>query len=64
MSKNNVVDLSSHKLNLTKSKHVSEVESPQTKGSVNISKRLRSTIDDGLKQQMRDQMRKKHGIGQ
>lgn len=33
-----------------------------TPGPVRLSEKLRGSIDEGLKKQMRDQMRKKHGL--
>ncbi|EKE6106451.1 hypothetical protein FOC33_17070 [Plesiomonas shigelloides] len=63
--KDNVVVFPTHKLKSLKSKVDETTTVPsQEQGSVSISERLRTTIDDGLKQQMREQMRKQHGLEQ
>lgn len=62
---NNVVAFPAHKLSKLKSEVDNTHNSSSPEGSsVSISQHLRSTIDDELKQQMREQMRKKHGIKQ
>ena len=63
--KNNVVIFPTNKLQALKSEDDDTVTtSSQEQGSISISQRLRATIDDGLKQQMREQMRNKHGFKQ
>ncbi|MCF6441065.1 hypothetical protein L1077_16635 [Pseudoalteromonas luteoviolacea] len=62
---NNVVAFPAHKLSKLKSEVDNTHSSSSPKGSsFSISQHLRSTIDDELKQQMREQMRKKHGFKQ
>ncbi|MCY0965334.1 hypothetical protein [Parathalassolituus penaei] len=65
-SKNNVIDFQRPK---DTSSNSSTTEEPKNEGvkqdagkNVKLSEQLRSTIDDGLKQQMREQMRKKHEL--
>lgn len=61
MSRKNVVELNKHRV--TSECKVSNEKIGNLKGnSVNISEKLRSTIDDDLKQQMREQLRRKHGF--
>ena len=64
MAKNdNVVSFPTNKLSKPKSDvDVTNYSSYPERSSISISQRLRATIDDELKQQMREQMRKKHGI--
>lgn len=60
-----VVAFPTHKLRKLKSETDDTAgASSQEECSVSISEHLRTTIDDGLKQQMREQMRKKHGLEQ
>ncbi|HFQ5018323.1 TPA: hypothetical protein ACGUP9_004411 [Vibrio vulnificus] len=63
--KDNVVAFPTHKLESLKSEVDDTTTAPsQEQDSVSISEHLRTTIDDGLKQQMREQMRKQHGLEQ
>ncbi|NKC15642.1 MAG: hypothetical protein GKR94_26635 [Gammaproteobacteria bacterium] len=67
-SNNNVIDFQRPRSTSSNSSVTEELKNEGEKQdagkSVKLSEQLRSTIDDGLKQQMREQMRKKHEFKQ